>query len=1819
MPLKISAFLATSLLVGLSYAALIPSRDGSSWEEDFLENGAIADDRPDFLIDEAELFGVALSPIWNVNDVYAACGTTRACIGDSDSCVSGKSCEFLLSYGAAGGDNKIPVELYGKSPKSKYSTKFWVGFGVNLSGKMTNAAVVQCARYPDGSGEVVAAYTSGKHSYHTLDNRQLGISNITVTSEDDYQHCSFDLDVQRTVDGTVYDLEKAYHILVGSGKVKDDDDWDEVDDEDHYVYHHCNRTRQCYGVPAGCIEAKNCSQLISYGVQHNHRIPVDLYGTAPNATYKKDFWVGFGASQSGGMDLSAVVQCAHYSDGKSDVVAAFNAPQHNYEPLTRKHEGIHHIRTHFKNGFVRCAFELNVERNVSGMLFDLRQPYYLLLGSGWINETARHKYDLKWHLEKPFISSQKIVFACGNKCKPTETFILSNVYADCGTTRKCIGVPDGCVDQKNCLQLLSYGAAAHKHSRTIPVDIFGAPPNATYADNFWVGFGASESGGMDYTAVVQCAQYSNGTVDVVTAYNAKDHKYVSLPHHHAGIKNITTTKYDGYVQCSFHLDIRRKVAHDVYNLHKPYYLLLGSGWINQTATNTYELKWHLQKPAISKDKIVMACGNKCGDNEPEIADVYDDCGNSRQCYGVPTGCVDSKNCLQLLSYSNLNTGTNTLDVDLYGTAPNSTYQNDFWVGFGTSQSGGMDLTAVVQCAQFSNGNSDVVAAYNAPMHSYQPLPDRHNGISQISTRFAGGFVHCAFKLDVTRNVAGNSYDLRKAYYLLLGSGWINETAPSTYELKWHLSKPYATKDKIVMACGKHCRNRRSSAEEEVAELPSFDDLYAKCGKAHKCQGVPEGCVEKKNCQQLLAYQAALNGQIPMWLYGFPYNATYKDDFWIGFGASISGGMDKTAVVQCAHYSNGTNDIVAAYNAPDHEYQPLTERYIGITHRHALLVDGALQCSFHLDVQRSINGTTYDLNTPYTLLLGTGWINETMPNEYQLMWHWQKPQITPNVTFACGNYCPSPTTGFPAVYDQCGKSRRCFGVPAGCLNTGNCLQLLSYGSSDNSTKIPVDLYGVNNDPKVHQYWVGFGTSISGKMESSAVVQCMNYGNGSSGILAGYNSHGTDGHQYDVLVNTRLGISEFSSAVLDGYVQCSFNLDVTRTISNVVFDLRTPYTILLGSGSITGAGNPDYHETIPTIFSPKVVMACGNRCPPSACTGQNCFGVPEGCEETGNCQALLAWSAVPNGEPTSAGVIQVGLYGRVPDRGNASAFWIGFGVTHTKNMSNAAVVQCVKRPDDKDNEVLAAYNGNGRQYDVLPDKLYGIHNSSVSMTDGEIGCTFQLDIVREISNETFDLRDYMHILLGSGGLRERNGTLLPGKHLSRPRISANEVALACAKDNCSTTQPPTVPTTPPLTTVAPTNSTGKFVFPKDCETTDTCTIVATFQTDPDDNGKVAVTLEGKADAGQETFWFALGVAPGMSMANAMVLECVVWRSNASMPAQPGVFTSYNSDDHKNFPTAMNGVMATSMKAVDGKFTCSMTVDVVRTVFWNDKNATFDLNTPYYLLLAKGSVTNDHTKDYHQDKRVWSTVTVVVNSTSGGDIPVARTTNALKKTHAILMVLAWNFCAAMGMFFARHTKDMWPDTQPFKVKLWFTIHRVHMVSAVVLSITAVVIIFVDKQQWLDVPHAYTGIITFALAFVQPIIATFRPHPGTPNRKYFNWIHWSIGYGALLLAGVTMALGTLLDALDIDPVATWIVVGAYAYNALLQLILEIHKAGQANKKRRESREHLAKTDDKPEKVEPVIEPLEPDDMVRKVILGLTWLGLFGDTIAVIVFIAIA
>jgi len=133
-----------------------------------------------------------------------------------------------------------------------------------------------------------------------------------------------------------------------------------------------------------------------------------------------------------------------------------------------------------------------------------------------------------------------------------------------------------------------------------------------------------------------------------------------------------------------------------------------------------------------------------------------------------------------------------------------------------------------------------------------------------------------------------------------------------------------------------------------------------------------------------------------------------------------------------------------------------------------------------------------------------------------------------------------------------------------------------------------------------------------------------------------------------------------------------------------------------------------------------------------------------------------------------------------------------------------------------------------------------------------------------------------------------------------------------------------------------------------------------------------------------------------------------------------------------------------------------------------------------------------------------------------------------HGALMILSWGCLLPAGVITARQYKHR-PNA------FWFKYHRAMQITGLAIALTGVVIAIFNFTA-LSSPstnafvHGIFGIITMSLGLLQPINAFFRPHlPKEGEKKSFSRKVWSIihkgsGYIALILAVITIVLGTRL-----------------------------------------------------------------------------------------------
>ena len=164
-----------------------------------------------------------------------------------------------------------------------------------------------------------------------------------------------------------------------------------------------------------------------------------------------------------------------------------------------------------------------------------------------------------------------------------------------------------------------------------------------------------------------------------------------------------------------------------------------------------------------------------------------------------------------------------------------------------------------------------------------------------------------------------------------------------------------------------------------------------------------------------------------------------------------------------------------------------------------------------------------------------------------------------------------------------------------------------------------------------------------------------------------------------------------------------------------------------------------------------------------------------------------------------------------------------------------------------------------------------------------------------------------------------------------------------------------------------------------------------------------------------------------------------------------------------------------------------------------------------------------------------------------------------HARLMVMAWALCIPFGIIAARFFK-VWPGQdwpQTLDNKLWWNLHRTSQYSACVLTVAALVLIFMaPRDSVLPGWHHWFGWSVLALLSVQVLGAILRGTKGGPTephrdgtlrgdhydrtlrRRAFEAIHKAVGYSAVFIS-----VGAILTGLwqSNAPRWMWIVLGLW------------------------------------------------------------------------------
>ena len=308
---------------------------------------------------------------------------------------------------------------------------------------------------------------------------------------------------------------------------------------------------------------------------------------------------------------------------------------------------------------------------------------------------------------------------------------------------------------------------------------------------------------------------------------------------------------------------------------------------------------------------------------------------------------------------------------------------------------------------------------------------------------------------------------------------------------------------------------------------------------------------------------------------------------------------------------------------------------------------------------------------------------------------------------------------------------------------------------------------------------------------------------------------------------------------------------------------------------------------------------------------------------------------------------------------------------------------------------------------------------------------------------------------------------------------------------------------------------------------------------DEGEVAMAISA-ATTGYVAVSFAQ--APG-SMAPADVILGWVNDAGATINAYDITERDITSNDRSDEigMTPRGGVEEDGVTTIEFVLNGTFTFDV-------DFQQTLDMNWA----IAPDDSLIRHTR------RGSSTI----NLLSGASTEESRTLKYYK-AHGACMVIAWIGLAPLGVLVAR-------NKYVFKIisdGAWFQIHRAVQITALLSMICGLIVALVEFSDPATVEgkrHRRVGISIVTIGLVQGFIPFFRPHPDGTYRYIFNYVHWWLGRGAVVLGIATVFLGIeaydILNEKDVD--AWWItsvaILGVYFILASLGEFRLAYTAGE-------------------------------------------------------------
>ena len=863
--------------------------------------------------------------------VAEGCPENKGCFQTPAGCTD--DCTLSLTWSGIS-ETEYEVELVGKTSAGGY-----VAFGLPTSSKMGPAPVIVCSTSFTNKTAIywnTASYTSNpvKSSTDGL------LETVNVSENSGTLSCTFKIISEFSVtanDDTTTKInlnENSYNIILASGNVKMDriehhstrdnsgSQFKWGDNNDHLEN---SENKGHFQTPAQCTD--NCAISLTWTGTSEMEYEVELVGRTSAGGY-----VAFGLPTSSHMGPAPVIVCSTSFTNKTAIY--WNTASYASNPVKSSTDGLlETVTVSENNGTLSCIFKIRSEFSVTAnddTITDINlneNSFNIILASGSVNAGNITQHSTRDKSDSQF------------KWSDNNQFVTDNKYANCGKTRGCTGFPDGCVEMKNCSILYQwFGISETQYNMSLE----GIADDKTY---FAMGLSTDQIMGND--SVVACS--STGGVQMY--WNVVGNS-IKLPNSTVGMSDASVNLSDSYLRCTFLLDSNLNISVPNSNSSASFLLnslsytvMLAYGPIDNTKTITY----HTNKTMSKDPKELFRFNSHIKPDEPKLD--YAGCDEMIGCVGIPDGCIETKNCTNLVRWEGIS--QNQYEFNLSGESNASSY-----IAVGLSMDNKMGNDSVIACL----GGGDVNLYWNTAQYNSVPVNQSTASLSNATVQIVDGIMNCSFIINAKYSVSvpssGNiaEFDINvDPYHVMLANGPVN----SNNLIQHHASK---------------------GVTEETMDLFRFNsfissDIYSKCFDLKGCFGHPEGCITKRNCEIIATYKKMTSSEFQFEI-GF---SSSESSGYAAIGLSTDNKMGDDSVMACT-IDNGKIDVNMYWNTGHTSSTILVDKYYGLSKITGEFNSGFVSCSFQRAALTNITKpdnsmAVFDVLTDkYFILIAKGKVN-----------------------------------------------------------------------------------------------------------------------------------------------------------------------------------------------------------------------------------------------------------------------------------------------------------------------------------------------------------------------------------------------------------------------------------------------------------------------------------------------------------------------------------------------------------------------------------------------------------------------------------------------------------------------------------------------------------------------------------------------------------------------------------------------------------------------------------------------------------------------------